>query len=176
MSHVVDGLIGSMTHIKPYTNPSPTYSAHLYPQPYGGTSYYPPPTHQHSYPIAPPPPMGWPSLILMMHMVSQPSTSSPSNPTYNLNSSGSTSTSYIPYGSSPQNNPYFPFPGPPQSVAPPPEKPHATVKFVQPSPIKKLQNFEQMNIENLSHPLNNSKNKGKNQKNNNPVLGGNNPQ
>jgi hypothetical protein len=46
MSHVVDGLIGSMTHLNPYDHPSPTYCAHEYLQPYGGTSYYPPPNHQ----------------------------------------------------------------------------------------------------------------------------------
>jgi hypothetical protein len=49
MSHVEDGLIGSMTHLKPYNHPSPTYGENKYPKPYGGTSYYPPPTHQWSY-------------------------------------------------------------------------------------------------------------------------------
>jgi hypothetical protein len=46
MSHAADGLIGSMTHINPYGHSSPTYDAHQYLQPYGGTYYYPPPTNQ----------------------------------------------------------------------------------------------------------------------------------
>jgi hypothetical protein len=114
MSHAVDGLIGSMTHLNPYGHPSPTYGANQYPQPYGGTSYYPPPTHQQSYPVVPPQSLGGPPPVPQMHLVSQSSTGPPPTPIYNPNSSGSTSTSYTPYGSSPQNNPYFPFPGPPQ--------------------------------------------------------------
>jgi hypothetical protein len=106
--------------------------------------------------------MGGPSPVPMMHPVSQPSTSSPSTTTYNLSISGSTSTSYMPYGSSPQNNSYFPFLGPPQSVSPPPGQTHVDVNFVQPSLIQKLRNFEQLNTKNLSHQLNNAKNKGKN--------------
>jgi hypothetical protein len=66
------------------------------------------------------------------------------------------------YGSSPQNKPYFPFPGPPQSIAPPLGKPHADINFVQPSPIQKIHTFEQLNTENLAHQPNNAKKKGKN--------------
>jgi hypothetical protein len=176
VSHVTDGLIGSMTDLNHYAHPSHAYGAHPYLKPYGGTSYYPPPTHQHSYPISPPPPMGGPSPVPMMHPRSQPSTSSTSTPTYNLSSSGSTSNSYMPYGSSPQNNPYFPFPSPPQPVSPPPGQPHVIVNFVEPSPIQQLQNFEQLNKENTTHLSNNSKKKGKKQNNNNLGLGGNNPQ
>jgi hypothetical protein len=44
VSHAANELIGSMTHLNPYDHPSPTYGANQYPQPYGGTSYYPPPT------------------------------------------------------------------------------------------------------------------------------------
>jgi hypothetical protein len=46
MSHVADGLIGSIKHLNSYNHPSPTYGENQYPQPYGGTYYYPPPTHQ----------------------------------------------------------------------------------------------------------------------------------
>jgi hypothetical protein len=84
--------------------------------------------------------------------------------------------SYVPYGSLPQNNLYFPFPSPPQLISPPQGQPHAGVKFVQPSPIQQFQNFEHLNTENLAHQLNNAKMKGKNQNNSNPVSGGNNPQ
>jgi hypothetical protein len=111
----------------------------------------------------------------MMHLVSQPSTISPPTPTYNPNICGSTSTSYTPYGLSPQNNPYFPFPGLPRKIAPPPGKPHVGVYFVHPSPIQQVHAFEQLNMENLAHQLNNAKKKGKNQNNNNPRPGGNNP-
>jgi hypothetical protein len=150
-----------MNHLNPYGHLSPTYGVPQYPPPYGGMSYYPPPSHEHSYPVATPPLMGGPSPIPMMRLVSQPSRSSPSTSAYNLNSSGSTSNSYMPYGSSPKNNPYFPFPGPPQLVAPPLGQPQADVKFLQPSPIQKLQNFEQLNTENPTHLPNNAKKKGK---------------
>jgi hypothetical protein len=61
-------------------------------------------------------------------------------------------------------------------VSPPPGKPHANVNFVHPFSIQQVQNFEQLNTENLAHQLNNAKKKGKNRNNNNPRLGGNNPQ
>jgi hypothetical protein len=109
VSHTTDGLIGSMTHHNPYIHPSSPYGENRYMQPYGGTSYYPPPTHQQSYHVGPSQMLGEPPLVTMMHLVSQPSTISPPTPAYNPNSGGSTSTSYTPYGSSPQNNPYFPF-------------------------------------------------------------------
>jgi hypothetical protein len=66
----------------------------------------------------------------------------------------------MPYGSSPKNNPHFPFLGPPQPVSPPLGQPHIDINFVQPSPIQQLQTFEQLNMENPSHPSNNAKNKG----------------
>jgi hypothetical protein len=68
----------------------------------------------------------------------------------------------MPYGSLPQNNPYFPFPGPPQPVAPPLGKPYIDVNFVQPSPIQQVHYFEHLNTTNLAHQLNNAKKKGKN--------------
>jgi hypothetical protein len=86
------------------------------------------------------------------------------NPTYDPNSGGSTSTYYTPYGSFPQNNPYFPFLGPPQPVVPPPKQPHVGSNFVHPSPIQQVHDFEQLNMETLAHQLNNSKNKGKKMK------------
>jgi hypothetical protein len=84
--------------------------------------------------------------------------------------------SYVPYGSLPQHNLYFPFPGPPQPMAPPQGHPHAGVNFVQPSPIQQYQNFEQLNTANPTHQSNNAKKKGKNWNNNNPGQGGNHPQ
>jgi hypothetical protein len=171
MSHDTDGLIGFMNHLNPYGHPSPTSGAPKNPQPYGRTSYYPPPAHQHSYHVSPPPPMGGPSPVPMMFLVSQPSTSSPSTSAYNLSSSGSASNSYTSYGSSPQKNPYFPFLVPHQSVAPPPGQLHASINFFQPSSIQHLQNFEKMNMENPSHLQNNSKKKWKNRNNKNPGSG-----
>jgi hypothetical protein len=162
MSHTRDGLIGSMNHIKPYGHPPPAYGAHQYPQPYGGMSYYPPLTHQPSYHVVHPPPMGRNSPVPMMRLASQLSMVPPSTSTYNLSTSENDSTSYTPYGSSPQNNTYFYFPSPPQLVAPPSGYPYADINFVKPSPIHQLQTFEKMNTENLSHLPNNAKKKGKN--------------
>jgi hypothetical protein len=61
-------------------------------------------------------------------------------------------------------------------MAPPQGQPHVGVNFVQPSPIQQFQNFEQLNMENSAHQLNNAKKKGKNRNNNNLGSGGNNPQ
>jgi hypothetical protein len=57
-----------------------------------------------------------------------------------------------------------------------PPHPHTGVNFVQPSPIRQYQNFEQLNTTNLTHSLNNAKNKVRNRNNNNPNQGGNQPQ
>jgi hypothetical protein len=57
-----------------------------------------------------------------------------------------------------------------------PPHPHAGVNFVQPSTIQQYQNFEQLNMANPTHPLNNTKKKGRNRNNNNPGQGGNQPQ
>jgi hypothetical protein len=113
MSHVADGLIGTMTHHNSYIQPPPMYGAPQYLQPYGAPSYYPPPPYQHPYHVAPPPPMSGPSSAPMMRLTSQPSSGSPYTSAYNLGTSESNSPSYVPYGSFPQNNPYFPFLGPP---------------------------------------------------------------
>jgi hypothetical protein len=162
MSHVVDGLIVSMTHINTYGHPSPTYGAHQYPQLYGGASYYPPPTHQQSYLVGPSQMLGAPPPAPMMHLVSQPGTISPQTPTYNPNIGASTSNSYTPYGLSPQNNPYFPFPSPPDPLSLPPQQTHDGINFFQPSPIQQVHSFEQLNMENPTHQSNNAKKKGKN--------------
>jgi hypothetical protein len=114
MSHMVDGLIGTMTHHNPYIQPPPMYGTPQYLSIYGGPSYYPPPPYQQPYLVSPPPPMSGPLPTPMMCLTSQPSSGSPSTSTYNLGTSESTSPSYAPYGSLPQNNLYFPFPGPPQ--------------------------------------------------------------
>jgi hypothetical protein len=176
VSNMTDGLIGSMTNLNPYSHPSLTYGVNHYPQPYGCMSYYPPPTHQKSYSVAPPLSLRVPPPEPLMNMVSLPSTSPPTTLIYNPNNGGSTSTSYMSYGSSPQNNPYFPFLGHPWQVALPSRQPHVGVNFVHPSPIQHVNDFEQLNMENSPHQPNNSKNKGKNRNNNTPGPGGNNPQ
>jgi hypothetical protein len=161
MSHMVDGLIGTTIHHNTYTQPPPMYSTPQYPTIYRGPHYYPPPPYQQPYPVALPPPMSGPLLAPMMHPTSQPSLGTPSTLAYNLVTSERAMPSYAPYKSLLQNNPYFPFPNPPQAISPPQGQPHAGVKFVHPSPIQLFQNFEQLNIENLTHQLNNAKKKGK---------------
>jgi hypothetical protein len=91
-----------------------------------------------------------------IHPPIQMSSGTPSTSAYST--SEITMPSYVPYGSLPPQNPYFPFLGPPQPMAPP--HPHAGVNFFQPSPIQQYQNFEQMNTENPTHPSNNAKHKG----------------
>jgi hypothetical protein len=97
----------------------------------------------------------------MMRLTSQPSLGSPSTSIYDLGTSESTLPSYVPYGSLPQKNPYFPFLGPPQPVSPPHGQSHVDINFVHPSPIQQLHTFEQLNKKNTSHQSNNSKKKGK---------------
>jgi len=113
MSHAIYGLIGTTTHHNPYNKPPPIYGAPRYLHPYGVTYYCPPPTYQEPYPVAPPPPMGGPSLIPIIYPASQPSLGSPSTSAYNLGTSERSSPSYVPYRSLPQKFPYFPFPSPP---------------------------------------------------------------
>jgi hypothetical protein len=106
MSHLEDGLIGT-THHNLYIDSPPMYSTPQHPSVYGGPPYYPPPPYQQSYHVVPPQSLGEPPPIPMFYLVSQSSTGPPPTPRYNPSSSGSTSTSYTPYGSYPQNNPYF---------------------------------------------------------------------
>jgi hypothetical protein len=92
MSHVADGLIGSMTHHNPYSQLSSIYGAPQYPQPCGGSSYYPPPTYQQLYLIVPPQSLGGPPPVPQMHLVPQSSVGPPPTPTCDYNSCGGTST------------------------------------------------------------------------------------
>jgi hypothetical protein len=143
MSHSTDRLIGATTHHGPQLEPPPMYGTPQYPLAYGATSYPPIPTN-----------------------FGTPSTSS-------YSTSESTMPSYVPYGLIPPQNPYFPFPSPPQPIAPP--HPHAGVNFVQPSVVQQYQNFEQLNTANPTHPSNNAKNKRQNRNNNNLGQGTNQP-
>jgi hypothetical protein len=171
MSHSADGLIGTTTHHGPPPHPPPRYATPQYPPAYGGTPYYPPPAYQQPYPVAAPPPTSGPSPAPPIHPPISSSSGTPSSSTYST--SESTQPSYVPYGSVPPQNPYFPFSGPPQPNAPP--HPHAGVNFVQPSAVQQYQNFEQLNTANPPHPANNNRRKGKNRNNNNPGQGGNHP-
>jgi hypothetical protein len=166
MSHSADRLIGNTNHHGPKPQQPPMYGTPQYPQAYGGTSYYPPPPYQQPYPIAMPPPTS------PIHPPIQTSSGTLSTSAYST--SKSTMPSYVPYGLLPPQNLYFPFPGPPQPMAPP--HPHAGVNFVQTSPIQQYQNFEQLNTTNPTHPSNNAKKKGRNKNNNNLGQGGNQPQ
>jgi hypothetical protein len=171
MSHSADGLIGTTTHHGPPPHPPPRYGTPQYPPAYGGTPYYPPPTYQQPYPVAAPPPTSGPPPAPPIHPPISTSSGTPSSSTYST--SESTQPPYVPYGSVPPQNPYFPFSGPPQPNAPP--HPHAGVNFVQPSAAQQCQNFEQLNTANPPHPANNNRRKGKNRNNNNPGQGGNHP-
>jgi hypothetical protein len=170
MSHSTDGLIGTTTHHNSYIKPPPMYGTPQYPSIYGGPPYYPPPPYQSSYHVVPPRSLGEPPLITMMYPVSQSSMGLPPTPGYNPSSSGSTSTSYMAYGSYTQNNPYFPFLDPPQLVNPPLGHSHVDVNFIQAFPIQQVHTFEQLNMTNLTHNK-----KGKNRNNDNPRQGGNDP-
>jgi hypothetical protein len=120
--------------------------------------------------------MSGPASTPMMCLDIQPSSGTPSTSAYTLSTNEIIAPSYVPYRSLTQNNSYFPFPGPPQPMAPPQGQPHIGVNFVQPSPLQQFQNFKQLNMENMTHQSNNAKKKGKNRKNINPGARGNNPQ
>jgi hypothetical protein len=168
MSHSADGLIGSTTHHGPQPQLPPMYGTPQYPLAYGGTPYYPPPPYQQPYHVAIPPPTSGPPPTPPIHPPIPTNSGAPS--TSSFSTSGGVAPSYVPYGSTPPQNPYFPFPVPPQPMAP--QHPHAGVNFVQPSAAQQYQNFEQMNTTN---PSNNAKKKGWNRNNNNPGQGGNQP-
>jgi hypothetical protein len=162
MSHSIDGLIGTTKHHNTHPQQPPMYGTPQYSSIYGGPPYYPPPPYQKPYPVSLPPPISGPPPAPTMRPVFQPSFGTSSTSAYTLSTSESATPSYVPYRSLPQNNLYFPFPDPPQPMAPPQGHPHVGVNFVQPSPIQQYQNFEQLNMENPTHQLNNAKNKGKN--------------
>jgi hypothetical protein len=168
MSHSADGLIGTTTHHNSHPQQPPMYGTPQYPPAYGGPPYYNPPPYPQPYPLTFPPPTSGPPPAPTIHPAAQPSSGTPSTSAYTLSTSESTTPSYASYGSLPQNNPYFPFPGPPQPIPSPQGQPHAGVNFVQPSPIQQYQNFEQLNTDNPSHQSNNARKKGKNRNNNNP--------
>jgi hypothetical protein len=172
MSHLANRLIGNSTHHGPQHQQPPMYGTPQYPLAYGGTSYYPPPPYQQPYPVAMPSPISGPPSAPPLHPPIQTSFGTPSTSAYHT--SESTTPSYVPYRLLSPQNPYFPFPGPPQPMAPP--HPHAGVNFVQPSPIQQYQNFEQLNTKNPAHPSNSAKKKVCNRNNNNPGQGGNQPQ
>jgi hypothetical protein len=171
MSHSADRLIGTTMHHSPQPQPPPMYGTPQYPPAYGGTSYYPPPPYQQPYPVATPPPISGPPPAPPIHPP-LPNTSGPPS-TSPYSTSESAMPSYVPYGAAPPQNPYFPFPGPPQPMAPP--HPNAGVNFVQPSAAQQYQNFEQLNTANPTNPSNNNRRKGRNRNNNNPNQGGNQP-
>jgi hypothetical protein len=171
MSHSADGLIGATMHHSPQPQPPPMYGTPQYPPAYGGTSYYPPPPYQQPYPVATPPPISGPPPAPPIHPPIPTTSGTPSTSVYST--SESTQPSYVPYGSVPPQNPYFPFPGPPQPMAPP--HPHAGVNFVQPSAAQQYQTFEQLNTANPTHPSNNAQ-QGWTWNNNNPGQGWNQPQ
>jgi hypothetical protein len=171
MSHSADGLIGTTMHHSPQPQPPPMYGTPQYPPAYGGTSYYPPPHYQQPYPIAAPPPISGPPPAPPIHPP-LPNTSGPPS-TSPYSTSESTTSSYVPYGAAPPQNPYFPFSGPSQTMAPP--HPNTGVNFVQPSAAQQYQNFEQLNKANPANPSNSNRRKGRNRNNNNPNQGGNQP-
>jgi hypothetical protein len=113
MSHSADGLIGTTTHHNSHPQQPPMYGTPQYPPAYGGPPYYNPPPYPQPYPLTFPPPTSGPPPTPTIHPMAQPSSGTPSTSAYTLNTSESTTPSYASYRSLPQNNPYFPFPGPP---------------------------------------------------------------
>jgi hypothetical protein len=171
MPHSADELIGATTHHGPQPKPPSMYGTPQYLPAYGGTPYYPPPPYQQPYPVSIPPPISGPPPTPPIHPPLPATSGTPSTSAYTTRENAM--PSYVPYGSVPPQNPYFPFPGPPQPMAPP--LPHARVNFVQPYAAQQYQNFEQLNTANPTHPSNNANKKGWNRNNTNPGQGGNQP-
>jgi hypothetical protein len=119
MSHSVDELIGNTTHHAPQPQQPLMYGTPQYISAFGGTPYYPPPPYPQQYPIALPPPISGPPLTPTICPPIQTISGTPSTSAYTLSTRESTTPSYVPYRSLPKNNPYFPFPGLPQPIAPP---------------------------------------------------------
>jgi hypothetical protein len=142
MSHSTDGLIGTTTHHNPHLQQPPMYGTPKYPSIYGGSPYYPPPPYQKPYLVALPPPISGPPLAPIVHLETQPNSGTPSTSSYTLSTNKRATLSYVPYRSLPQNNLYFQFPGPPQSMAPQLGHQHAEVNFFQPFPVQQYQNFK----------------------------------
>jgi hypothetical protein len=147
----MDGLIGTTTHHNSHPEQPPMYGTPQYPPAYGVTPYYPPPPYPQPYPMTFPPPISGPLLTSTVCPVVQPIFGTPSTSSYTLSTSERATLCYAPYRSLPQNNPYFPFPSPPQPILSPQGQPHARVNFVHPSPVQQYQNFEQMSTDNPTH-------------------------
>jgi hypothetical protein len=113
MSHSVDRLIGNTTHHNPQTQQPPIYGTPQYLSAYGGPPYYPPPLYQQPYHVGLPPPTSWPPPTFTICPAIQPSYVTPSTSSYTLSTRESSMPSYVPYGSLPKHNSYFPFSGPP---------------------------------------------------------------
>jgi hypothetical protein len=135
MSHSADRMIGTTTHHNPYIQSPPMYGTPKHPPMYQGPPYYPPPPYLPPYLVVSLPPMSGPASTPMMCLIVQPSSGTHSTSAYTLSTSEKTMPSYAPYWSSPKNNLYFPFLGPPQPIYPPQGQSHDGVNFVHPSPI-----------------------------------------
>jgi hypothetical protein len=97
MSHSVDGLIGTTTHHNLPPQKTPMYGTPQYPPVYGGSPYYPPPSYQQSYLV--PPPISGPLPTPMTCLTIPPSSGNTSTSAYPLGTSERTTPSYVPYGS-----------------------------------------------------------------------------
>jgi hypothetical protein len=159
MSYSTDGLIGATTHHNSHPQQPLMYGTTQYPPAYGGSPYYNPPPYPQPYPLTFPPTTSRPPPTPTIHPVTQPSSGTPSPSAYTLRTSENTTPSYASYGSLPQNNPYFPFPGPTQLIPSPQEQPPVGVNFVQPFLVQQYQNFEQLNTANPSHQSKNARKK-----------------
>jgi hypothetical protein len=102
----------------------------------------PSPTYQQSYHVVPPHSLGGPPLIPQMHLVPQSSVGPPPTPTCDHKICGGTSTSYMPYGSSPQKIHTFHFLVLHSRFLLHKDNHMSAVNFVQPSPIQQLHTFE----------------------------------
>jgi hypothetical protein len=99
------------------------------------------PTTTTPFMVPPLPPMGThlPTSLPQPNLVPPPVPPPPTSYTHINN--GATSTYYNPYGP-PHGNPYYPFPGPPQLVAPPHGKHQEGINFIQCSRLQHVQYFE----------------------------------
>jgi hypothetical protein len=119
-SHVIDGLIGSMSHFNTYYQLVPSFGVNQYPHPYKANPYYPSPIPQTTFMVPPTPMMGGHIPTPPTNSVQKPLPVPLATPSYKSNSGGNTSTSCNQYMPSPQGKPYYYFLGPPQFVSPPP--------------------------------------------------------
>jgi hypothetical protein len=156
-----------MTHFNPYAQHIPTFGANQFPHLYGGAPYYHPLVSHRASMVPPTHIVGGHTPASLAILVTTPILGPPAAPLYNPNSGGGTLTYYNQYGPFPLQNPYYPFPDPPQPGVPPKGKQQTKVNFVQPSPIQQIQSFEQLNMKNPPNQSNNAKKKGKIKNNSN---------